>query len=103
MLDQLAAMRQDAGVDVNSIFQGVGQQRVTVEFAVADGLTSRAHFMDRVWWRHRGGPPSPTRASRRSWDERGRCRSPDVTWADAGEPAADWPPRSQVAALAPIT
>jgi hypothetical protein len=54
---------------------------------------------------------SATRASRRWRDERGRCRSPDATWADVGEPATDWPSgriqppssRLKVAGLAPVT
>jgi hypothetical protein len=46
---------------------------------------------------------SPTRASRRSGDERGPCGAPVATWASVGEPAApfkakrrmDFPPLRQ--------
>jgi hypothetical protein len=55
-------------------------------------LTRGARFVERVLERHRGGPSDrprgPTRAPRRSRDERCRCGSPNATWANVGE---RWP------------
>jgi hypothetical protein len=90
MLDQLAAMRQDACVDVNGIFKGrpaAGDGRIRSCRCMDQQRTLRAMGI--------GASPRPsgshTRAARHLRDGRGRCGSPNATWADVGEPAADWP------------
>jgi hypothetical protein len=76
----------DAAGSVSGIIQGVGQQqRVAVEGEVARCVDQqRTLRAARIGASSRRPTGSPTRASRRARDERGKCRSPDATWADAG-------------------
>jgi hypothetical protein len=91
MFARLAAMCQDAGVDVNGIFQGVGQQRLAVAGEVSM-LGPVAHASCDGYWGVAAAAYWIAHAGLASFAGRwGRCGSSDATWADVYDPLFSGP------------